>query len=133
MAGDQEMRDLLIRLDQKVGDGFQNIDKKLDNMERRADNHENRIRSLENDNQSRLGYVSRFEAVEGQVKQHEGRFQQLEGARTGMTLSWKIAVAAGAIAMFLVGVLGAQVVFTKPKPPVATTQTTTSIPVIPAS
>lgn len=41
------MRDILIRLDQRVDDGFKNIDKKLDNMERRADAHENRIRSLE--------------------------------------------------------------------------------------
>ena len=44
---DQEMRDLLIRLDQRVDDGFKNINAKLDEMTRRADGHENRIRNLE--------------------------------------------------------------------------------------
>lgn len=44
---DQEMRDLLIRLDQRVDDGFRNINSKLDDMNRRADGHETRIRSLE--------------------------------------------------------------------------------------
>ena len=44
---DQEMRDLLIRLDQRVDDGFRNINSKLDEMNRRADGHETRIRSLE--------------------------------------------------------------------------------------
>ncbi|MCC4259013.1 hypothetical protein LL268_21460 [Sphingobium lactosutens] len=41
------MRDLLIRLDQRVDDGFKNINAKLDEMTRRADGHENRIRNLE--------------------------------------------------------------------------------------
>jgi hypothetical protein len=87
MAGieSQEMRDLLVRLDQRVGDGFLNINAKLDEMNRRADGHENRIRALENDNQTRLSYVPRFEFVETQVHRHEGRFQQLEGASKGAT------------------------------------------------
>lgn len=42
-----DMRDLLIRLDQRVDDGFRNINTKLDEMNRRADGHEVRIRSLE--------------------------------------------------------------------------------------
>lgn len=41
------MRDLLIRLDQRVDDGFKNINDKLDAMNRRADGHEQRIRNLE--------------------------------------------------------------------------------------
>jgi tetrahydromethanopterin S-methyltransferase subunit G len=42
-----EMRDLLIRLDQRVTDGFQQLNSKLDTIERRADGHENRILALE--------------------------------------------------------------------------------------
>lgn len=41
---DREMRDLLIRLDQKVTDGFA----KFDALQARADNHEQRINALEN-------------------------------------------------------------------------------------
>lgn len=44
---DQEMRDLLVRLDESVKLGFQHINAKLDEMNRRADGHETRIRSLE--------------------------------------------------------------------------------------
>lgn len=103
---DQDMRDLLIRLDQKVGDGFKNINEKLDNMERRADAHETRIRQLENDSQTRLGYVSRFEAVETKVQLHEGRFQQLEGAGKGFGFGWKALTAGVGFAGILIGLVG---------------------------
>lgn len=43
----QDLRDLLVRLDQRVSDGFANIDKKLDKMDQRADDHDRRLRDLE--------------------------------------------------------------------------------------
>lgn len=42
-----EIRDLVIRLDQKVSDGFHQINSKLDAMERRADGHDQRLGTLE--------------------------------------------------------------------------------------
>ncbi|WP_334185072.1 hypothetical protein [Novosphingobium sp.] len=47
MSDSLAMRDLLIRLDQKVGDGFAQIHAKLDAMERRADGHDKRLTALE--------------------------------------------------------------------------------------
>lgn len=47
MAQDNEMRDLLVRLDESVKVGFKHINDKLDEITRRADGHETRIRSLE--------------------------------------------------------------------------------------
>ncbi len=43
----QDMRDLLIRLDQRVDDGFKNMNDKLDAMNRRADSIDGRVRDLE--------------------------------------------------------------------------------------
>ena len=42
-----EMRDLLIRLDQRVADGFDNVNKKLEAMDRRADSIDQRVTALE--------------------------------------------------------------------------------------
>ncbi len=44
---DTEMRDLLIRLDQRVDDGFRNLLDRHDATDRRQDGHETRIRALE--------------------------------------------------------------------------------------
>lgn len=120
---DQEMRDLLIRLDQRVGDGFQHINAKLDDMNRRADGHETRIRALETDNQTRLSYVQRFENVEGQVQQHEGRFQQLEGASKGAAWVASAGKFAGGALLGVIGALGLQMSVAK-KAPVLKTETT---------
>jgi len=40
------MRDLLIRLDEKVANGFASIMSRLDHMDRRADGHEKEISDL---------------------------------------------------------------------------------------
>lgn len=42
-----DMRDLLIRLDQQVRDGFSAVNAKLDRIESRADGHEQRIQKIE--------------------------------------------------------------------------------------
>lgn len=110
----QEMRDLLVRLDQKVSDGFENMNSKLDEMNRRADGHEDRIRRLEDITNNRNQYIPRFEAVEARVAIHEGRFNQLDGAGKGAGLFGKVATAAlGALAAVL-AMLGLQVT-TAPK------------------
>ncbi|MBA4228688.1 MAG: hypothetical protein C0456_18955 [Hyphomonas sp.] len=105
----QEMRDLLIRLDQKVSDGFENINHKLDEMNRRADGHEDRIRRLEDTTNNRSQFIPRFEVVEAKVAIHEGRFNQLDGAGKGAGLFGRVATAAlGALAAVL-AMLGLQV------------------------
>ena len=43
----REMRDLLIRIDEKVKNGFDNINSKLDAMDRRADGLDTRLRAVE--------------------------------------------------------------------------------------
>jgi hypothetical protein len=88
---EQEMRDILIRLDQRVDDGFRNINSKLDEMNRRADGHEIRIRSLED---------WRTEA---------------KGERKGITFGWKMGSGLlGALAGIL-GYMGLQVAVTPKK------------------
>ncbi|MCC4257018.1 MULTISPECIES: hypothetical protein [Sphingobium] len=96
---DQEMRDLLIRLDQRVDDGFRSINSKLDDMNRRADGHELRIRSLE-----------------------DWRTEVRGGAK-GITLGWKVGSAlVGALAGIL-GYMGVQLAVVK-KAPVVKSETT---------
>ncbi|WP_379921746.1 hypothetical protein [Erythrobacter sp. R86502] len=103
------MRDLIIRLDQKVSDGFDNINSKQDLAALRADGHEDRIRRLEDTTNNRNQYIPRFEAVEAKVAVHEGRFNQLDGAGKGANLFGKVATAAlGALAAVL-AMLGLQV------------------------
>lgn len=93
---DQEMRDLLIRLDQRVDDGFRNINQKLDDMNRRADGHETRIRTLE-----------------------DWR-SEMQGGAKGIGLGWKVFSAiAGALS-----VLGLQAVILPKKPPTLKSETT---------
>ena len=62
----QDMRDLLIRLDQRVDDGFKNMNDKLDAMNRRADGIDSRVRDLE---------VWRSE---------------VQGGAKGISLGWKV-------------------------------------------
>lgn len=102
----QDMRDLLIRLDQRVGDGFQNINDKLDAINRRTDDIDGRVRKLEESNTSRQALVGRFEDMEKTVSSHEGRFQQLEGAGKGAGLIGKVwtgLLGAGVAALAMMG------------------------------
>lgn len=94
------MRDILIRLDQRVDDGFRNINSKLDDMNRRADGHEIRIRSLE-----------------------DWRTEVRGGAK-GITIGWKLGSAlVGAFAGIL-GYMGFQLAVVPKK---GTIKTETSI------
>lgn len=95
---DQEMRDLLIRLDQRVGDGFHNINAKLDEMNRRADGHETRIQSLEHWR------------------------TEVKGGAKGLTLGGKLLSGFIGAAITIVTFLGLSVVVTREPPKQATHQ-----------
>ncbi|MBT0668409.1 hypothetical protein HT136_08505 [Novosphingobium profundi] len=131
MAADTEMRDILIALRQQVQDGFANINTKLDNMERKHEGHELRLRSLENEAQTRLTYIDRFQKVETTVQEHEGRFKELQGAGRGATLVTNIGRVVIGIVIGAVGIFGFQLSLAPKKPPVATAQTTITVPVPP--
>jgi len=88
----QDMRDLLIRLDQRVDDGFKNMNDKLDAMNRRADGLETRVRDLE---------VWRSE---------------VQGGAKGIGLGWKVGSAfLGAVGGIL-AMIGVQSATTPEKP-----------------
>lgn len=101
----QEMRDLLIRLDEKVD----NINAKLDEMNRRADGHEERIRKLEDVANHRTGYWTRFDSLEAKVASHEGRFAQLDGAGKGVGVLGKLGTALLGAGIGILGMMGLQI------------------------
>lgn len=79
----QDMRDLLIRIDVKVG----HIDEKLNAMDRRAEGQEGRIKALEMEMADRATLKTRFFAAETDIASHEKRLAQIETtARNGATL-----------------------------------------------
>jgi len=95
----QDMRDLLIRLDQRVDDGFKSMNDKLDAMNRRADGLETRVRDLE---------VWRSE---------------VQGGAKGIGLGWKVGSAIiGAVAGVL-ALLGIQTASDTSKPVAKQTET----------
>lgn len=104
----QDMRDLLIRLDQRVSDGFQNVNDKLDAINRRTDDIDGRVRKLEESNTTRQALVGRFETMEKTVNGHESRFQQLEGATKGGSIVHKFWTASLGAGLMLIGVMGYQ-------------------------
>jgi hypothetical protein len=90
------MRDLLVRLDQKVGDGFAQIHAKLDAMERRADGHDKRLTELEQEAIQRKAVLSDY----GNVKTRLAKIETERAAERGFLAGGKLAVGliAGAIA-----------------------------------
>ncbi len=102
-----DMRDLLIRLDQRVSDGFQNITAKLDRIETRADGHEQRIQSLEQMRAQRDvdkdSYTTWRREVDVAIDNHQTALDTANGGFQMGKLVWP-AVAA------LVGFVGSQVV-----------------------
>ncbi len=54
----QDMRDLLIRLDQRVTDGFATINQRLDAFDRRAENLDARVQALEAAEVKRAGELA---------------------------------------------------------------------------
>jgi len=90
----REMRDLLIRLDEKVASGFTSINQKLDSMERRADLHDERIKSIEMEISSRRDLVDRLSAVEGEVGQHSDHLLKIDttsaNIKTMLVAAWAV-------------------------------------------
>lgn len=102
----QDMRDLLIRLDQRVDDGFKSMNEKLDAMNRRAD-----------------GLDQRTEGIETRVRTLETWRSEVQGGAKGIGLGWKVGSAIfGAIAGILAW-LGVQNVVAPTKPLAKQTET----------
>ena len=63
-----EMRDLLVRLDQRVTDGFDRINHRLDAFDRRAENLDARINALETAEVKRAGELAGAQKLGGYLK-----------------------------------------------------------------
>lgn len=72
MIGDasipQDMRDLLVRLDQRVTDGFAAINARLDSYDRRAENIDARVSALEAGEIKRAGELAGAQKLGGYLK-----------------------------------------------------------------
>jgi len=64
----QDMRDLLIRLDQRVTDGFAAINARLDGYDRRAENIDVRVSALEAGEIKRAGELAGAQKLGGYLK-----------------------------------------------------------------
>lgn len=93
------MRDLLIRLDQRVSDGFLTLNQKLEAMDRRADGIDSRVKTIEQQIADRPIYL-------GQHKQLMGRVANLEGWRTEQVGALKAGKAMWAAIVALAGIVG---------------------------
>jgi hypothetical protein len=89
---DQEMRDLLIRLDQRVGDGFAHLTAKLDAMELKHEGHEQRLRSLEHWR------------------------TEVRGGAKGIGFGWKVVSVLSSIVIGVLATLGVQFMSIEEKP-----------------
>ena len=63
----QDMRDLLIRLDQRVQDGFESVGKKLEQMDVRFNNLEQRVVTLERDTANRPFLIGQHQTMLNEV------------------------------------------------------------------
>lgn len=64
----QDMRDLLVRLDQRVTDGFATINQRLDSYDRRADKIDDRVSALEDAEIKRAGELAGAQKLGGYLK-----------------------------------------------------------------
>lgn len=64
----QDMRDLLIRLDQRVNDGFAAMNRRLDSYDRRADKIDDRVSALEDAEIKRAGELAGAQKLGGYLK-----------------------------------------------------------------
>lgn len=97
----QEWRDLLIRIDERVRTGFENIDKRFDQMEARADDadaradrHDDRLKAVEIELADRAHLKARFFDAEKTIDQHDTRLHTIEvtasNAKTGIMALWAV-------------------------------------------
>ncbi len=95
----QDMRDLLIRLDQRVADGFADVRLKLDAMDKRADSIEQRVVAIERDNANRPFLINQHVEMLKDV-------DELKDWRTRSTTQIDSAVKTGKFIWTAVGVVG---------------------------
>lgn len=64
----RDMRDLLIRLDQRVTDGFASVNQRLDSFDRRAETLDTRVTALETAEVKRAGELQGAQKLGGYLK-----------------------------------------------------------------
>ena len=96
-----DMRDLLIRLDQQVRDGFLAVNAKLDRMEHRADGQEQRIQKIELELADRPVMKAQFVKALNDIAALD------DAIKEGRTTAKNIKVALGGAAVLLVPTLSA--------------------------
>lgn len=107
----QDMRDLLIRLDQRVQDGFADVRIKLDAMDKRADSIEQRVMKLEQDTANRPFLINQHNQMINDVDSLKTWRTESTAQIAGATkmASW---VKAGSLAIIAVlGYFGYQIEF----------------------
>ena len=105
----QDMRDLLIRLDQRVADGFDGVRQKLDAMDKRADNIENRVASVEREIADRPHLIAQHQNLLVRVDDLEDSRTKQAAALDGATKVGKFLwTSMGAVALVL-GYIGYKV------------------------
>ncbi|WP_203311569.1 hypothetical protein [Sphingomonas beigongshangi] len=124
----QDMRDLLVRLDQRVADGFTDMRAKLDLMDKRADSLEQRVVTLERDTANRPFLITQHNQMLNDVSTlKDWRLKtdaQIDGA-TKMA-GWIKGAGVGLIA--ILGYFGYQLEFNTPDAATAKTVHTVTIP-----
>lgn len=124
----QDMRDLLVRLDQRVADGFTDMRAKLDLMDKRADSLEQRVVTLERDTANRPFLITQHNQMLNDVSTlKDWRLKtdaQIDGA-TKMA-GWIKGAGVGLIA--ILGYFGYQLEFNTQDAATAKTVQTVTIP-----
>lgn len=92
--------EMLIRLDQKVGDGFLQLNEKLDRMEQRVDAHDARVRAIETELADRAELKNRFFRLEDKTRDIED--EVIDVKRT-FRFGRNLLVASWAVFVVLVG------------------------------
>ena len=87
-------RDILIRLDEKVANGFANLAAKFDALERRQDGHEGRIKAVEIELGDRQGLKLRFYKLEDTVDGHADDLIRIDttakNIKTAVNVGWLV-------------------------------------------
>lgn len=79
----QDMRDLLVRLDQRVQDGFESVNKKLEQMDVRFNNLEQRVVTLERDTANRPFLIGQHQTMLSDVNDLKNWRTSTEGQIAG--------------------------------------------------
>lgn len=90
----QDMRDLLIRLDEKVANGFASLNAKFDALERRQDGHESRIHNIEIELADRERLKQQFFDTVDKVDEHADHLLRIEttasNVKTMVIAAWAV-------------------------------------------